>query len=189
MSGSSESLRWEMIGQRPGPSRWIKVVTNTYRMPDGAEVDWDIMTTADAVAVVALTEHERVILARQFPAGTGPHSRRAPGGRAERRRDAPSRGDPRAVGRDRLRRGVDGPRAHLAGRERHPSQVGRARNELPEGRATSPRPFRGVLRDDHCLTHRAPPPTAVRATDGRLGGLRRSRPPGIDRFCGLLRSD
>ncbi|MGO9853972.1 MAG: NUDIX hydrolase [Acidimicrobiales bacterium] len=80
MSASSGSLRWELIGHRPGPSRWIKVVTNTYRMPDGAEADWDIMAAVDAIAVVALTEDERVVLARQFRPGPDRTLDELPGG-------------------------------------------------------------------------------------------------------------
>ena len=52
----SETQSWDLIRQRPGPNGWIEVVTKTYRMPDGAAVDWDIMAAHDAVAVVAVTE-------------------------------------------------------------------------------------------------------------------------------------
>jgi len=80
MSGGIESLRWELVRRRPGPSQWIKVVTSTYRMPDGAEADWDVMTAADAVAVVALTDDQRVILARQFRPGPDRLLDELPGG-------------------------------------------------------------------------------------------------------------
>jgi ADP-ribose pyrophosphatase len=68
------------MGQRPGPAGWITVVTQTYRMPDGTEVDWDIMAARDAVAVLALTENEQVILARQFRPGPGCVLNELPGG-------------------------------------------------------------------------------------------------------------
>ncbi len=80
MPDGFEPLTWELIGQRPGPSRWIEVVTNTYRMPDGSEVDWDIMNAADAIAVVALTDDERVILARQYRPGPSRTLDELPGG-------------------------------------------------------------------------------------------------------------
>ncbi len=76
----SDSQSWHLIGQRPGPAGWITVVTQTYRMPDGAEVDWDIMAARDAVAVLALTENEQVILARQFRPGPGCVLNELPGG-------------------------------------------------------------------------------------------------------------
>ena len=56
------------------------MVTSTYRMPDGAETDWDVMTAADAVAVVALTDDQRVILARQFRPGPDRLLDELPGG-------------------------------------------------------------------------------------------------------------
>jgi hypothetical protein len=33
----------------------MNIVTNIYRMPNGAEVDWDLLVAPDAVAIVALT--------------------------------------------------------------------------------------------------------------------------------------
>jgi len=76
----SETQSWHLIGQRPGPAGWITVVTQTYRMPDGAEVDWDVMAARDAVAVLALTTNEQVILARQFRPGPGCTLNELPGG-------------------------------------------------------------------------------------------------------------
>lgn len=76
----SEAQPWELIGQRRGPSGWIEVVTKTYRMPDGADVDWDVMTTRDAVAVVAVTEDRQMILARQFRPGPACLLDELPGG-------------------------------------------------------------------------------------------------------------
>jgi len=65
----SDTQSWTLIGQRPGPSGWIEVVTRTYRMPDGASTDWDIMAARDSVAVLAVTNNDQVILARQFRPG------------------------------------------------------------------------------------------------------------------------
>jgi ADP-ribose diphosphatase len=71
---------WELLAQRPGPSGWIEVVTKTYRMPDASTVDWDVMVTRDSVAVVALTEDQHVVLARQFRPGPACVLDELPGG-------------------------------------------------------------------------------------------------------------
>lgn len=69
MSLETGSKPWELLSQRPGPSCWINVVTNTYRMPDGTKTDWDVMVTSDSVAVVALTDAQEIVLARQYRPG------------------------------------------------------------------------------------------------------------------------
>ena len=71
---------WELVTQRPGPGRWMKVVTNIYRMPDGAEVEWDLLVAPDAVAVVALTVLQDVVLARQYRPGPDCFLDELPGG-------------------------------------------------------------------------------------------------------------
>jgi ADP-ribose pyrophosphatase len=71
---------WELLAQRPGPGGWIEVVTKTYRMPDGSVVDWDVMVTRDSVAVLALTEDDQVVLARQFRPGPACVLDELPGG-------------------------------------------------------------------------------------------------------------
>lgn len=76
----SDAQPWELIGQRRGPNGWIEVVTKTYRMPDGTDVDWDVMTTRDSVAVVAVTEGGQAILARQFRPGPACMLDELPGG-------------------------------------------------------------------------------------------------------------
>jgi ADP-ribose pyrophosphatase len=76
----SKTQPWKLIGQRPGPSGWIEVTTNTYRMPDGSEADWDIMSAADSVAIVALTDTRQIVLARQFRPGPACVLDELPGG-------------------------------------------------------------------------------------------------------------
>lgn len=75
-----ETRPWEMFSQRPGPSGWIEVVTRTYGTPDGAQADWDIMIAHDSVAVVAVTDTDQVVLARQFRPGPGCVLDELPGG-------------------------------------------------------------------------------------------------------------
>jgi ADP-ribose pyrophosphatase len=71
---------WELVTQRPGPGRWMNVVTNIYRMPNGAEVDWDLLVAPDAVAVFAVTDSQEVVLARQYRPGPNCFLNELPGG-------------------------------------------------------------------------------------------------------------
>ena len=80
MSLETGSKPWKLLSQRPGPSQWINVVTNTYRMPDGTKTDWDVMVTRDSVAVVALTDAHEIVLARQYRPGPDRVLDELPGG-------------------------------------------------------------------------------------------------------------
>ena len=80
MSSEGGVNPWELVTQRPGPGRWMNVVTNIYRMPNGAEVDWDLLVAPDAVAVVALTDSHDVVLARQYRPGPDCFLDELPGG-------------------------------------------------------------------------------------------------------------
>ncbi|MGO9196560.1 MAG: NUDIX hydrolase [Acidimicrobiales bacterium] len=71
---------WEPIAERPGPSGYVQVTTVTYRFPDGRSADWDLVTGPDAVAVLALTPGDEVILARQYRPGPGKVLDELPGG-------------------------------------------------------------------------------------------------------------
>lgn len=75
-----EGSAWQQIAQRPGPNGWIEVVTKSYKMPDGSQVDWDIMKASDAVSVVAVTHSGLVLLVRQFRPGPGRILDELPGG-------------------------------------------------------------------------------------------------------------
>jgi len=74
---------WTLLAQRPGPAGYLKVVTNTYRLPDGSYADWDLLTGPDVVAILALTAADQVVLARQFRPGPGRLLDELPGGRIE----------------------------------------------------------------------------------------------------------
>ncbi len=60
---------WTLIGTRPGPVGFVSVRTDRYRLADGTECEWDIVAGPDSVAVLALTDEQRVVLARQFRPG------------------------------------------------------------------------------------------------------------------------
>lgn len=72
---------WQLLSERPRTDGWLPVTTRTYRMPDGSISDWDIHTSPfTTVAVLALTEDGRVVLARQFRPGPSAVVLDLPGG-------------------------------------------------------------------------------------------------------------
>jgi ADP-ribose pyrophosphatase len=77
---ATSSLDWELIGTRPGSCGWVNVTTATFRMPDGAEADWDLVEGPDIVAMVATTGDGDVILVRQFRHGPAQVLSELPGG-------------------------------------------------------------------------------------------------------------
>lgn len=62
---------WDLLGQTAhrGPAGYLRLLERRFRLPSGAETRWDILDSGDTVAVVAITEAGRVILARQFRPG------------------------------------------------------------------------------------------------------------------------
>lgn len=77
---TGDDLGWTRLSSRPGPSGFVRVETATFRLPDGAESDWDLVTGPDVVAVLALTDDGEVVLARQFRPGPGRLLDELPGG-------------------------------------------------------------------------------------------------------------
>ena len=72
---------WELLSERPRTAGWVPVVTRTYRMPDGSVSEWDIHDPSfTTVAVLALTDDDRVVLVRQFRPGPGEVLWELPGG-------------------------------------------------------------------------------------------------------------
>lgn len=71
---------WELLSERPRTGGWLPITTRTYRMPDGSVSEWDIHHGHRTVAVLALTEDGRVVLARQFRPGPGAIVLDLPGG-------------------------------------------------------------------------------------------------------------
>jgi ADP-ribose pyrophosphatase len=79
---------WELIGHRAGGSGYVRVVTRTYRLPDGRVTDWDVLDDADSVAVLAITAGgDEVVLVRQFRTGPGLVLDELPGGAVEEGED------------------------------------------------------------------------------------------------------
>jgi ADP-ribose pyrophosphatase len=79
LSGSAgATLR--VLEEHPVETSYLPVVTRWYRLPDGRETDWDIFGSERAVAVVAITPHNHVVLARQYRPGPGCILDELPGG-------------------------------------------------------------------------------------------------------------
>lgn len=62
---------WRVLQEHPVETSHLPVVTRRYRLPDGHETDWDIFGSERAVAVVAITPRDQVVLARQYRPGPG----------------------------------------------------------------------------------------------------------------------
>lgn len=62
---------WELLGQTEhrGPAGYLRILERRFRLPGGQETRWDILDSGDTVAVVAITQDDRVVLARQFRPG------------------------------------------------------------------------------------------------------------------------
>ncbi|MEW1548322.1 NUDIX hydrolase [Streptomyces tsukubensis] len=81
MITSNETARaWEQIAERPEAAGYLKVVCRTYRYPDGRTADWDILKGGRSVAVVAFTDDDQGILARQYRPGPDGVLGELPGG-------------------------------------------------------------------------------------------------------------
>lgn len=81
--GAALNGPWELLDTRPGPAGHLPLWTETYRLPDGALADWDICGVPRAVAVLALTPENEVVLARQFRPGPQRVLDELPGGLVE----------------------------------------------------------------------------------------------------------
>ncbi|MGH3599921.1 MAG: NUDIX hydrolase, partial [Pseudonocardiaceae bacterium] len=74
---------WTLLRQTPGPCGYVTVATNTYRLPDGGEADWDILTNGDTVAILPVTPHNEIVLVRQYRPGPDRILDEMPGGAIE----------------------------------------------------------------------------------------------------------
>lgn len=71
---------WTLLQERPGSAGYLPIVTHRYRLPDGTEADWDIFGGGRCVAVVAITDADEVVLARQYRPGPAKVLDEIPGG-------------------------------------------------------------------------------------------------------------
>lgn len=71
---------WRLLSERAGTAGYLPLTVRRFELPDGAEVDWDIFGAEQTVAIVAITDDDLVVLARQFRAGPGRVLDELPGG-------------------------------------------------------------------------------------------------------------
>ncbi|UBU08442.1 NUDIX hydrolase [Nonomuraea gerenzanensis] len=81
--GDAKVGEWTQLGELDGPAGFLKVRGRRYRYPDGNEAVWDILVGGATVAIVALTDDEQVVLARQYRPGPGQVLLELPGGNAD----------------------------------------------------------------------------------------------------------
>lgn len=79
--GSAPLQDWTRVGtERVVYDGFTRVVVRRYRLPDGREVDWDLLDTPATVAVLPLTDDGRVVMVEQFRPGPGRLVLSLPGG-------------------------------------------------------------------------------------------------------------
>lgn len=74
---------WTQLSEMDGPAGFLKIRGRRYRYPDGNEDVWDILVGGTTVAIIALTEDDQVVLARQYRPGPGRILLELPGGNAD----------------------------------------------------------------------------------------------------------
>lgn len=71
---------WTVLDTNDGSAGYLPVVHRRYALPDGTEAVWDIFGCAASVAILAITDNDDVVLARQFRPGPGLVLDELPGG-------------------------------------------------------------------------------------------------------------
>lgn len=82
MSGSGQDLPrpWTLLSERPAYKGWMSVGVRRYRLPDGRECDWEVLTRGDVVQVLPLTPQGRIVAVRMFRCGPNRVITQLPGG-------------------------------------------------------------------------------------------------------------
>lgn len=72
---------WSRVGEdRVVYDGFVRILSRTLALPDGREVDWELVDVPSSVAVLALTTDERVVMVQQFRPGPGEVVTSLPGG-------------------------------------------------------------------------------------------------------------
>ena len=84
------SLAWIGLDSEVAYHRFLTIESRQYVMPDGRATRWDVLAGGRTVALLALTEAGRVVLARQFRPGPGLVLDELPGGLVDEGEDVPT---------------------------------------------------------------------------------------------------
>lgn len=71
---------WTILETNAGSAGYLPVEHRRYSLPDGTEAVWDIFGAPASVAILAITDDDEVVLARQFRPGPGRVLDELPGG-------------------------------------------------------------------------------------------------------------
>lgn len=71
---------WTVLETNVGSAGYLPVEHRRYSLPDGTEAVWDVFGAPVSVAILAITENDEVVLARQFRPGPGRVLEEMPGG-------------------------------------------------------------------------------------------------------------
>jgi ADP-ribose pyrophosphatase len=76
----SEDLGWTLLSTEVAYEGFLTIQSRRYALPDGRRTRWDVLAGGRTVAVVALTDDNRAVLARQYRPGPGAMLDELPGG-------------------------------------------------------------------------------------------------------------
>lgn len=62
-------MNWKKISEKVIFKGWRDIIEKKFSLPTGKEAAFDILRTADYVTIAAFTEHQEVILVKQFRPG------------------------------------------------------------------------------------------------------------------------
>lgn len=66
MGKASDSQKWSVLASEVLFDKWITIVRDRLRKPDGTEMDYHYITSAGSASVLAFTTDERVVLTQQY---------------------------------------------------------------------------------------------------------------------------
>jgi ADP-ribose pyrophosphatase len=73
-------VQWRRLGERIVYERFRRVLGRAFELPGGQKADFEVLDGPDTVAVLALTEDDRVVLVREFRPGPEEVILELPGG-------------------------------------------------------------------------------------------------------------
>lgn len=71
---------WTLLSERSAYRGWMSVGVRRYRLPDGRECDWEVLTPGEVVQVLPLTPEGRIVAVRMFRSGPNRVVLQLPGG-------------------------------------------------------------------------------------------------------------